>query len=412
MAHRDHSGHSGRRAQRVGERFVFASSVGAKQPSGQPIVIGASLSLSGDFAADGTAFQRGYELWAHDVNSHGGLLGRPVKLDIVSDNSSPTQVVTNYQKLISSDHVDLVFGPFSSFLTVPAIKVVARYGDALFEGAGGGPSVFALNSRNVFNPGLPQINAIVPFANWIASLPAGTRPKTAAYPTSNDPVTSAASAKVQHVLEAAGVKTVYAKTFPAEVSEFAPIADQVALAKPQVVLLGSVDVPSTAAFMQAFIQQHFNPDVLLAAGGPDQGAAFVNAVGLPNTEGVMVPGGWYPGYQNAESLKMVRDYVAQYGGSPSDVNADVAEGYSVGQVAAQAVTATHSLNNTKLIRYLHSGVTLQTVQGPAKFDSVGRNTKAIAFVFQWQHGKYVQVLPTTAKGSVPVEYPKHHWGSG
>ena len=36
--------------------------------SGSPVVIGASLSLSGDFSADGTAFERGYKLWAADIN--------------------------------------------------------------------------------------------------------------------------------------------------------------------------------------------------------------------------------------------------------------------------------------------------------------------------------------------------------
>ena len=40
-----------------------------------PITIGASLSLTGDFSADGQAFERGYQLWADYVNTHGGLLG-------------------------------------------------------------------------------------------------------------------------------------------------------------------------------------------------------------------------------------------------------------------------------------------------------------------------------------------------
>src|SRR5215831_12853830 len=77
------------------------------QPQG-PIKIGISLSLSGDFSADGQAFQQGYQLWADTVNKNGGLLGRQVKLDILSDASSTTQVVTNYQKFISVDHVDLI----------------------------------------------------------------------------------------------------------------------------------------------------------------------------------------------------------------------------------------------------------------------------------------------------------------
>ena len=48
--------------------------------STKPILIGVSVSLTGDFSADGQAFQRGYNLWASDVNKAGGLLGRKVKL--------------------------------------------------------------------------------------------------------------------------------------------------------------------------------------------------------------------------------------------------------------------------------------------------------------------------------------------
>jgi ABC-type branched-subunit amino acid transport system substrate-binding protein len=108
---------------------------------------------------------------------------------------------------------------------------------------------------------------------------------------------------------------------------------------------------------------------------------------------------------------MVNEYVAKYGGTASGVNADVAEAYSVGEVTAQAVEATHSLSGPKLIAYLHSGVTLTSVEGPVSFNSIGENVKAIAFIFQWQNGKFVQVLPTTATGSVPILYPKTNWSS-
>src|ERR1700735_4869506 len=93
--------------------------------SSSPVTIGASLSLSGDFSADGQAFQRGYKLWAADQNKKGGLLGHPIKLQILADAGSATQVVTNYNTLIGSDKDPLVFGPFSSLLTVPSSKVVA-----------------------------------------------------------------------------------------------------------------------------------------------------------------------------------------------------------------------------------------------------------------------------------------------
>jgi branched-chain amino acid transport system substrate-binding protein len=389
-----------------------SGSSGGGSGSKTPITIGASLSLSGDFSADGQAFAKGYQLWAHDQNAAGGLLGHPIKLDIISDASSPAQVVTNYTKLISSDGAKLVFGPFSTLLTVPSSKLANRYGYAFVEGAGGAPSVFGNGLHNVFDVSLPVIDNLVPFAKWIVSLPASTRPKTAAIATSNDPFTQPQLPLAAKILQAAGIKILYNKVFPAEVTDYAPIATSVASTKADVVLLGSVDVPTVSAFIHAFIQQHYTPKAFIATAGPDQGAAFLQAIGgAKNAEGIMVPNGWYPGYANAQSQKMVSEYVAKYGGSASDVNADVAEAYSVGQIVTQAVDATHGFDNSKIIAYLHSGVTLNSVQGPVKFDSLGENGAAAAFAFQWQKGNLVQVLPTGATGSKPAEYPKPPWGS-
>ena len=128
---------------------------------------------------------------------------------------------------------------------------------------------------------------------------------------------------------------------------------------------------------------------------------------------MMVPDGWYPGYDNATSKKMVSEYVAQYGGTAAGVNADIAEAYSVGQVMDQAITAVGSVDNAKIISYLHSGVTLQTVQGPVKFDSLGENSSSAAFVFQWQNNgtEFVQVLPAGVTGSVPIIATKPAWAS-
>lgn len=375
-----------------------------------PVTVGVSLSLSGDFSADGQAFQRGYELWAAAQNSKGGLLGRRIKLDIVSDASSPVQVVTNYQKLISVNHANLLFGPYSTLLTVPASKIANRFGYAMVEGAGGGPSVFANGLHNVFDVTTPIVDDLVPFAKWVASLPASQRPKTAAYATSDDPFTQPQIPVAQKILEAAGVKTVYNKVFPSEVTDFTPVADAVAASNAQVMLLGSVDVPTVSAFIQAFAQAHYNPKAFIATAGPDQGQSFVTAVGASNTAGVMVPNQWYPGLANSSSQAMVKSYIAKYGGTPSDVNADVAEAYSVGQAMTQAVIATHGFNNAKIIAYLHSGKTLTSVQGPVRFDATGQNSAGSAYAFQWQNGSLVQVIPTKATGSHPVLYPKPNWG--
>src|SRR6202049_364452 len=142
-----------------------------------PITIGVSVSLSGDFSGDGKALEQGYDLWAQDVNAKGGLLGHKITMKYVDDASSTQQVVTNYQNLITIDKVALVFGPFSSLLTIPASTVVDRYGYAFAEPAGGGPQVFTRGLHSIFfvQPAAVEDN-LVSYTKWLLSLPSGQKP--------------------------------------------------------------------------------------------------------------------------------------------------------------------------------------------------------------------------------------------
>src|SRR6266516_5776112 len=232
--------------------------------SKSPILIGTSLSLTGDFSVDGQAFERGYHLWVKEINKSGGLLGHKVTLKIVNDNSDPGTVTTNYTQLISADHAAFVFGPFSTLLTAPAAQTAARYHYAFPEGAGGGPLVFSLKLPNLFAVSPVVADQLIPFANWVASLPASQRPKTAAYPMVDDPFAVPMVQNAQAILQHAGIKTVYAHIFPAENPDYKAGADQVAATGAQLVILGTVDVPTVSAFITAFQQQHYNPKILAA----------------------------------------------------------------------------------------------------------------------------------------------------
>ena len=236
-----------------------------------PIKIGISLSLSGDFSADGQGFQQGYQLWADTVNKNGGLLGRPVELDIFSDASIPDQGQTNYEKLITVDKVDLVFGPYSSLLTKPASVVADRYGYAMVEGAGGAPTVFNRGLKNVFDVSLPILYNLDSFGDFLLSLPADQRPTSIAYATEDDPFTQPQIDRLKDTMEKAGIKTAYYQVYPAETTDYNPIADKVIASKADVVVAG-VFLPDLAAFMQRFQQQHYNPKAMIATTGPDLAA--------------------------------------------------------------------------------------------------------------------------------------------
>jgi len=391
-----------------------------------PITIGASLSSTKDFAQDGQSMEQGYRLWAQTINNNGGLLGRPVQLVILHDNSDPAQVAKNYNTLIYKDHVNLVIGPFSTLLTKAAEPVVKKAGYALIEGAGGGVSVFDPMNKwtNIFDVSLPVANNLTTFAYYILSLPASQRPKTVAYATSDDPFTQPQLVVAKQLLESAGVTTVfnntgdgpcynqpYCQPYQEEHSNYIthdipPVAEQIVKSHAQVVILGTL-LPDLQAYITIFKKDHYNPEALIATAGPDLGQDFIKAVGgVKYTEGIFVPNGWYPEANNFQNAQMVQDYLAQYpGGTADQINADVAEAYSVGQVLEQVVTMTKSLDNAKIISALHSGVAFNSVQGTVQFDQYGRNTSALSYLFQWQNGTLIAVYPSSAAAENP-KYPK------
>ncbi|HVB23154.1 MAG TPA: amino acid ABC transporter substrate-binding protein [Ktedonobacteraceae bacterium] len=373
-----------------------------------PIKIGISVSLSGDFSADGKATEQGYQLWADTINKNGGLLGRQVQLEFLSDASSTTQVVTNYQKFITVDHVDLVLGPYSTLLTKPASVVANRYGYAFMEGSGGGPSVFTQGLHNLFDVSPPIIFQMNSYVQYILSLPASERPTTAAYATEDDPFTQPMIDQARSLLEAGGIKTVSYQVYPAETTDFTPIAQKVIASNAQIVVLGSM-LPDMIAYIQAFKQQHFNPKSIIASAGPDQGSQFTGPIGGANiAEGICFPNAWDPAINTYQNAQMVQAYLAKYGGTSQAISADTAEAYSVGQVLTQAVNKIHSIDNTALINELHSGDTFQSVQGNVKFDAKGENIDGTSFVFQWQKGSVNLVYPP-AQATLSPEFPKPNW---
>jgi branched-chain amino acid transport system substrate-binding protein len=390
----------------LGLTLAACGSSSTAAPAG-PITIGVSVSLTGDFSGDGKALVQGYDLWAADENAKGGLLGHQVTMKYVDDASSTQQVVTNYENLITVDKVALVFGPFSSLLTIPASTVVARYGYAFPEPAGGGPNVFNRGLTNIFfvQPAAIEDN-LVSYAQWLLSLPAGQRPATAAYATQDDPFTQPQVDKAKSLLEAGGIKTSYYHVYPAETTDFSPIALNVASSNADAVILGT-QLPDAIAFAQTFIQQHYNPKTLIETTGPDQGAQFSGPLGA-NTEGIMVPAGWTPAATAYGNAKFLGEFINKYGGAAADVSADAAEAYSVGQVVDQAATKAGSIDNATLIKTLHSG-TYETVQGPMSFDATGKPQGGVGvYIEQWQNGAATFVFPASV-ATVAPEYPKKNW---
>ena len=384
-----------------------SGSTGSAPHSSAPLVIGASISLTGDFADSGKAVERGYQLWANEVNAKGGILGRQVTMKLVDDASSPTQVVSNYQNLINRDKVNLVFGPFSSLLTVPASQVAKRYGYAFLEPAGGGPAVFAQNLNNLFfvQPA-PVVKSGDVFADWVLSLPAAQRPKTAAYTELDDPFATPIAENIRKRFEAAGIKTVYKQVYPAETQDFSAIMSKVVAARPDM-LVGGTQNEDAYAQVKTLVQLKFNPKFMFLSNGANSPLEFPSKVGSANTQGIMSAGDWYPGSTAAGSADFTAAYIKAYGGTADTIDNSSAEAYACGQVLEALAAKTGSLDNAKIISTLHQG-SWPTLLGNLSWTANGEPSGNFNLI-EWQGGKLVPIYPAAAGRPAPL-FPKPNWG--
>jgi branched-chain amino acid transport system substrate-binding protein len=384
-----------------------SSSGGSSAGTKKPLVIGISLSFSGDFSDPGHAAELGYKLWADQVNAHGGINGRKVQLKIVDDASSPNQVVTNYQTLITRDKVDLVFGPFSTLLTAPAARVASRYNYAFPEPSGGGPLVFQEKLGNVFfvQPA-PVVNCGDPFVKYILSLPASQRPKTAAYPELDDPFSAPIAERARLQFEAAGIKTVFKEVYPPEMSDLTPVVEKMAAAKPDMVFAGTQS-DDAYSMVNAMVQLGFSPKFLFQANGANSPVEFPSKVGAQNVNGIFSCGDWFPNSKAPGNQQFIKAYNAKYGGTPANIDSGSAEAYAVGEVVAEVAKKTGKIDNATIIKSLHSG-SWPTVEGNLSWDKYGAPSGS-AILTEWIDGKLLPVYPPAQALAAPV-IPKPPWG--
>ncbi|HWM10788.1 MAG TPA: amino acid ABC transporter substrate-binding protein [Solirubrobacteraceae bacterium] len=378
---------------------------GGGESGDDPITIGISLPLTGDFSEPGKGVQRGYEAWAKAVNDGGGLLGRKVELKILDDQSNADRVVSDYEQLIGNDQVDLVFGPFSTRLVVPSARVAEEYGMLFVEPAGAAPEVFDQGFKNLFYAAPAVADAHYDhLAEHILALPAGERPKTVAYAAMDDPFAQGTAYGLKDKLEEAGIETVVDEVYPPNTTDFGSIAAKIANSKADMVV-GGTQYQDAVNLIVALQQLDYQPNMAAFSTAPTN-AEFPEAIG-DKTEGILSPTGYTTKAPFPSNVDFVKQYTEQFGTPPTE---DEANAYTTGQVVAAAVEAAGCAEQgecqQKMVDWLHDNE-VETVVGPLKWDAAGRPQGA-HMIQQYVDGKIQIVLPEDVKEAEFVS-PKPEW---
>ena len=262
---------------------------------------------------------RGYKLWAQRGQQARWRARPPGQLKIVDDTSSPNQVVTNYQNadlarqgrprlraVLDAAHGSR--GPRRVPLPLRVRRARRRRPRRLRR---------ASRQRVLRAAGAGAQRAATPFVKYILSLPKAQRPKTAAYPSLDDPFSSPIADRMRSQFEKAGIKTVFKTIYPPETADLTPIVAKVAAAKPDMVVAGTQSDDAYAQ-VKAHDPAEVQPEVPvplerreLARRVPEQGRGG-------NVNGIFSSGDWFPDSKSAGNPAFVAAYLKKYGGDRLD----------------------------------------------------------------------------------------------
>jgi branched-chain amino acid transport system substrate-binding protein len=376
--------------------------------SGEPIKIGTSLPLTGEFSEPGKAAKQGYEVWEALTNEGGGLLGRKVQMVIKDDASNQNTIVSDYNALISRDKVDLLLGTFSSLLNLPASAVAERNRMLFVEPAGGAPELFDRGFKYLFFA--QQATADHQgdlFAEYITQLPEDQRPKTAAYPTLDDPFAQPTSEGIEAILKKAGVETVYRKTYTIDNPNLDAIANSIKSSGADLVVHGAT-FEDGVSMVRALRKANYTPDILYQTTAPSLGDQYSKSIGRGTTEGIFYGVSHSKEASTPGNAEFVKKYQEMFGGN--EVPEDAADAYATAQVMEAAVKGVGSVareDQLKLADWLRENE-VDTVLGTLSWDEQGR-PQGEFLVGQWQDGVPEIILPedaATAEEIVPGWKPQ------
>ena len=313
-------------------------------------------------------------------------MGRPVELVYYDDQSNPNNVPGIYTKLISVDKVDLLIGPYATNMIAPAMPVIMQAGKMTI-------GMLGVNVNRQFN--YSRYFSMVPGGDegtlafsrgWFEIAAAQTpKPKTVALIAADAEFGKTACDGARENAKAGGFEIVYDKSYPPGTTDMVPIVRAIAAANPDLVFACAYP-PDTVGIVRAANEIGLNTKMF---GGAMIGllATPIKVQLGPLMNGLVIMESFIPAPPlDFPGLKaMLEKYQAKapslgidplgYGFTPF--------AYAAGQVLAQAVEATKSLDHDKLADYVHAHK-FSTVAGEIAFGKDGEWTKSRQFFTQFQ----------------------------
>lgn len=396
--------------------MVGCGSVGSNAKSERDYYkVGVITSLSGANVFGGTLTKRGYEMWAETVNKKGGIKvgdkSYEVKLVYADDQSDPNAGANAVERMITSEKVDFILGPYSSGSTMAVAPILEKYKVPMITGSAESPQIWKQKFKYTFGT-IPAVNLTGPTPLNTLLNDVKPAPKTIAIIGINDTFSKSVAEAFKATAEKGGMNILKYDLIP-EGSDFTPIISAIKALNPDVLAVGGhekvhmeiiKDCKSLNFMPKAFVMHYgiTTPDFIRGLGN-DANYVF----GMAD---------WTPSLKYKDDLfgtnnEYVEASKAKYGGTVPDYGetGSAAAGEVFGAAIAKlgAPPPLSEEQRTKLVSILEE-INVNTFFGPVKFATEGDwyhdNIGLKGLSIQIMNGEQTIVGPKDLKEKDPI-YP-------
>jgi len=351
-----------------------------------PIRIGATVSMEGPYQEPSLMIQKSYQLWAHEVNQQGGLLGRKVKLILYDDKSQKERTKTLYRQLIEDDQVDLVLSPYGTPLTLAASEISEQHKLLMLACAASGEIIWERDYRYIFGVYALANRYFIGLLDMMAR--AGINTVAIVY-NNGSPFNMDVAAGCKKWARRFKINIEHEKAYQDGKKELpAIVASLKAAGAGQIIV--SAYPPDCYRLLDLMQQLNYRPRVLGMTIAPIHPDFAKNAD--PMADRVFGPSQWEPNERIPfPGTKEFVNAFSRFAGKIPSYHAGSA--YAACRLIANAVWETGSLDNDKLRNYIAALDTV-TVIGRFKVDYDGKQIGHNPIIIQWQHGRKEIVWPS------------------
>lgn len=354
------------------------------------IRIGIALSQTGNLADSSKHYWRGVELWRDDINAHGGLLGKKVEFVIYDDRSDAATSAKLYERLITSDNVDLLVSTIGSAQAATATAVAEKHHRVMINGGGASESIQLRGFKYIFQTAARISN----YVDGIDPLMKMYKVRSMAFVSRDYGAARDMDKVLKTMAQKNNVSVVQDEYFPAGNVDFSSQIAKARQEKPELWI--SVGYPNEAIEMaRQFHASNYTPKIFVHNGVAQED--FLKSAGKDG-EGAVGMSLYEPTLKTAGNAEFVKEFKARYGYEPGYYSSF---GYVGVYVLGEAVKRAGSLDQEKL-RQVLTTMKLDTIMGRHEVDpKTGMQVGIRGLLVQVQNGKREVIWPGDLKTADP-----------